>query len=155
MADTRPDVPRYLREGDTPSADTTASVDVTELLARLGERTEELAEARVRQKHAEANLKRKTREMAAERKALSETRDRLETDCAELEAECQEAGAECRQLKALLAREQKARSAAEADLKRVQDRVASLQHQLQIAWARLKQDGTETEQRPWWSRLGS
>jgi chromosome segregation ATPase len=155
MADTRPDVPRYLREEDAPGADTTASVDVTKLLARLGEQTEELAEARVRQKHAEANLKRKTREMTAERKAHRETRERLETDCAELEAECQQAGAECRQLKALLARERKARSAAEADLKRVQDRVGSLQHQLQIAWARLKQDGTETEQRPWWSRLGS
>jgi chromosome segregation ATPase len=155
MPETQPDGPRYLRDGDASQAGTTASVDVTDLLGRLGEQTEELAEARVRQKHAEAELKRKAREMSAQRKAHNEKVKRLESDCAELEAECNQAAAESRELKALLARERRARSAAEADLKRVQERVASLQHQLQIAWTRLKEDEAGTERRPWWNRLGS
>jgi chromosome segregation ATPase len=155
MAEPQPDAPRYLREGDAPKGGTTASVDVTDLLGKLGERTEELAEARVRQKHAEAEVKRKTREISAQRKAHGETVKRLEADCAELEAECNQAVAESQQLKTLLARERRARGAAEAELKRVQERVASLQHQLQIAWARLKEDESGAERRPWWGRLGS
>ena len=51
--------------------------------------------------------------------------------------------------------EREARAAVEADLKRMQDRVASLQHQLKIAWDQLHKGGTEAEQRPWWNRLGS
>jgi chromosome segregation ATPase len=155
MPETRPDGPRYLRERDAPTGDSSATVDVTDLLARLAECTEELAEARVRQKHAEATLKRTTREMDAERKAHTETRQQLETDCRELEAECNEVTAECRDLEAEVARERKARSAVQADLKRAQDRIAALQHQLQIAWAQLQQGRSEAEQRPWWGRLDS
>jgi chromosome segregation ATPase len=157
MPDTQPDGPRYLRQGVAPPGETTASVDVTELLAKLAEQTEELAEARVGQKHAQAELKRKARQLTAERKAHSETQKRLEADCAELQAECDQAAGESRELKARLTREHNARTAAEADLKRVQERLGSLQHQLQIAWARLKEEGGEEEQqpRPWWSRLGS
>ena len=155
MPEPQPEAPRYLREGDAPKGDTTASVDVTDLLEKLSERTEELAEARVRQKHAEAELKRKTREIGTRSKAHNETVKRLEADCAELEAECNQATAASQELKTLLARERKARSAAEAELKRVKERAASLQHQLQIAWAQLKEDESGTERRPWWNRLGS
>ncbi len=155
MPDTRPDAPLYLREGSVPEAEGTASVDVTDLLARLAQQTEELAEARVRQKHAEDALEQKTREMNAERKALVEKRERLQFDCAELEADCDQAAAEARELEAGLARERDARRAAEADLKRMRERVASLQHQLQIARAQLQKGGAEVEPRPWWSRLGS
>jgi chromosome segregation ATPase len=155
MPETRPDAPRYLRTGSGHTADNAAVVDATDLLARLAERTEELAEARVRQKHAEAGLKRRTQELDAERKAHREVRQRLETDCRELQAECEQVSAECGALEAEVARQQEARTAAEVDLKRAQDRVASLEHQLQIAWAQLQQDGTGAEQRPWWSRSSS
>jgi chromosome segregation ATPase len=155
MPETRPDAPRYLRKREGRAADSAAAVDVTDLLSRLAEQTEELAEARVRQKHAEADLERKTREMDAERKAHLETRRQLETDCRELEAEANEVTAECRELEAEVARERKTRTQTEADLKRTQDRVAALQHQLQVAWAQLEHGGSEAEQRPWWGRLGS
>jgi chromosome segregation ATPase len=155
MSEAQPDAPRYLREGSAHTADNTAIVDVTDLLARLAERTEELAEARVRQKHAEAGLKRKTQEMDAERKAHREMRQRLETDCRDLKAECDQVSAECGELKAQVARERRGRLAAEVDLRRAKERVASLEHQLQIAWAQLQQDAVESERRPWWSRLGS
>jgi hypothetical protein len=125
-----------------------------DLLARLADRTEELAEARVRQKHAEADLNRKTRELASERKARGHARKPLETDRRELEAEYREVSAECRDLEAEIGRERNARTADEAELKRVQYRVAALQQQLQFAWAQL-QERTEGAQRSWWSRLGS
>jgi chromosome segregation ATPase len=142
MSETRPDAPRYLREQDAPPAENAASVNVTDLLARFAEQAEELAEAKVRQENAEAALRKATREMNKERKAHSEAQTKLETDCSELEAE--------------VVRERSARTAAQAELTRVQDRVASLQQQLQIARARLQQGGAEAEQqRPWWSRLGS
>jgi chromosome segregation ATPase len=155
MPQTRPDAPRYLRTRDAGGADSTAAVDVTDLLTRLAEQTEELAEARVRQNHAEADLSRRTREMDAERKAHLETRRKLETDCRELEAEANEVTAECRELEAEVARERKTRTKVEADLKRTQDRIAALQHQLQVAWAQLEHGGSQAEQRPWWRRLGS
>jgi hypothetical protein len=154
MPDTRSDAPRYLRERDASTADTTATVDVTDLLRRLAERTEELAEARVRQKHAEANLKKKTREMDTERKARGKTRQQLEADRRNLAELRDQVTAQFRTLEAQVARERKARAAVEADLKRAQDRAAALQHQLQVARAQLEQGGTEPEQRPWWGRLG-
>jgi chromosome segregation ATPase len=155
MAEARQDGPRFLYERDAATTDVTASVDVADLLTRLAEQTEALAEARVRQKYAEAALKRKTREMEEERKAHSQTRQRLETDCRELEAECNEVTAECRDLQAEAARERKARAVVEADLKRAQDEVAALQHQAKVAWAQLQQGGSQAEHRPWWARLGS
>ena len=155
MTDTRPDAPRYLHERDASAADARATVDLADLLSRLAERTEELAEARVSQKHAEADLKQKTREWVMERKAHREARRQLETDCRELETECTQIGTERRELEAEVEQEREARAAVEADLKRMQDRVASLQHQLKIAWGQLHRGGTEAEQRPWWNRLGS
>jgi chromosome segregation ATPase len=156
MADARPDGPRYLRDPDTPVTDTTAAVDVSELLARLAERTEELAEATVRQKHAEADLRRRTREVTAERKAHNETRQRLENDCQALGTECDLLSAERRGLEAEVARERNARTTVEADLKRVQDRIGSLQHKLKGAWGELRQRETEVAEQPsWWKRLGS
>jgi chromosome segregation ATPase len=154
MPQTRQNGPRFLYERDAPQTDPAGSMDVLELLARLADRTEELAEASVRQKHAEANVKRKTREVASERKARGLARKQLEADRGELEAESREVAAECRDLEAEIARERKARSADEAELKRVEYRVAALQHQLQIAWAQL-QERTERAKRSWWSRLGS
>ena len=155
MPETRPDTPRIVHERDAPTADTTATIDVADLLTRLADRTEELAEAKVRQKHAEANLKKKTREVDSERKAHSETRGQLEADCRELEAECHQVAAQCRELEAEVARERNARTAVEVDLRRAQHRVTALQHQLQIARAELPQGRTEGGQRLWWSRLGS
>jgi hypothetical protein len=164
MRDTARDAPRYLHDRDTPTVhdrdtpagDNKAAVDVTELLARLTELTEELAEARVQQKHAEADLKRRTREVAAERKAHNTTRQRLEDDCQALEAECDLLSAESHGLEAGVSEERNARTAVEADLKRVHDRTAVLQHKLKIAWAELKQSEAEAaEPLPWWRRLGS
>jgi chromosome segregation ATPase len=140
MPEARKDEPRLLHKREAPSPDVTATVDVTDLLARLADRTEELAEANVRLKHAEADLKRKTREMALERKAHSETRHQLESDCQQLEAECRDVAAECRDLEAEVARQREARAAVEADLKRAEERAAELQHQLQIVWAQLRED---------------
>jgi chromosome segregation ATPase len=156
MADARPDTPRYLRDSDTPVTDKTAAVDVSELLARLAARTEELAEARVRQKHAQAELKRRTREVTAERKAHSETRQRLENDCQALGTECDLLSAERRGLETEVARERSARSSVEADLKRVQDRIGSLQGKLKSAWSELRQREIEVAEQPsWWRRMGS
>jgi chromosome segregation ATPase len=174
MPETRPDGPRFLHETDPSKADTTATVDVMDVLARLADRTEELAEAKVRQKHAEATLRRKTREMNTERKAHREACKRLEADCRDLGAEFGQVAAQCRELEAEIARERKARTALEVDLKRAQRGVAALQHHLQVAWAQLQQDRsaalqhelqgawaqlqpgrTEGGQRSWWSRLGS
>jgi chromosome segregation ATPase len=155
MPETRQNGPRFLYGTDAPEADSAGTMDVLELLARLADRTEELAEAKVRQKHAEADLNGKTRELASERKARDQARKQLETDRRELEAEYREVSAECRDLEAELARERKARTADEAELKRAQYRVAALQQQLQVAWAQLQESGTEGAQRSWWSRLGS
>jgi chromosome segregation ATPase len=161
MTDMRPDAPRYLHERGASAADATATVDVADLLSRLTERAEELAEARVSQKHAEANLRKKTREWDKERKARTEERQQLESDCRDLEIECSQIGTERRELEVELKREREARTAAEADLKRMQERIASLQHQLKIAWAQLQQGAPEAEpsqwwsRRPWWTRLGS
>jgi chromosome segregation ATPase len=151
MPEKRQNGPRFPYERDVPPTDPAGTIDVWELLARLGDRTEELAEARVRQKHAEADLKRKTREVASERKARGLARKQLEADRRELEAESRKVEAECRDLEAELARERKARAADDAEL----NRVAALQQQLQIAWAQLQGSGTEGAQRSWWSRLGS
>jgi septal ring factor EnvC (AmiA/AmiB activator) len=154
MADKRPDARRYLREQGTAAGDTTATVDVTELLTRLAERTEELAEARARQKHAEARLKRKRREIYKERKIHEETLEQLETDCRELEQKCHQAAAEYRELEGQADRERKARATVEADLKRAQQRAAAVQHRLQIARAQLEEGDREAERRPWWERSG-
>jgi chromosome segregation ATPase len=149
MAETRDDRPRLLHQREAPSPDTTATVDVTDLLARLADRTEELAEANVRLKQTEADLKRKTREMAAERKAHSETRRQLEADCEQLEAECRDGAAECRDLEAQVAQQREARTAVEADLKRAEERAAELQHQLQIVWAQLREDKSAGPRSRW------
>jgi chromosome segregation ATPase len=164
MPDPAPDAPRYLHDRDThtahdrdtPTADTTAAVDVTELLARVAELTEELAEARVQQKHAEAELERRTRQVNIERQAHNATRQRLEDDSQALVTECDLLAAESRGLEAEVARERNARTAVEEDLKRVQDRTAALQDKLRIAGAQRRQNETEApEQPPWWRRLGS
>jgi chromosome segregation ATPase len=155
MPDTRPDAPRHLRERNASTADATATVDVTELLTRLAERTEELAEVKVRQKHAEASLKTKTRELDTEREAHGETLRQLEAECREREEECNRVAAEYRELEAQVAREREASAAVQTDLQRAQDRVAALQHQLQVAWSQLRQGGSEAEERPWWGRSGS
>jgi chromosome segregation ATPase len=155
MPDTRPDAPRYLREQDASTADATVTVDVRDLVARLAERTEQVAEAMVRRKHAEAKLKKKTREMDKEREAHGETIRQLEADCREREEDCYQVAAEYRELEAQVAREREARAAVQTDLKRAQDRVAALQHQLQGAWAQLQPGETESEKRPWWGRTES
>jgi chromosome segregation ATPase len=149
MAEMPQDRPQLVHNRGAPSPDTTATVDVTDLLARLADRTEELAQAQVRQEHAEADLKRKLREMAAERKAHRETRSQLEADCQQLEAECQQVEAECRELQAEVAREREARAAVEADLKRAQQRVAALQHQLQIVSAQVREEIKAGPQSRW------
>lgn len=164
MPDPAPDTPRYLHDRaastvpdrDTPTADTKAAVDTSELLARLAELTEELAEARVQKKHAEAEKEKRTREVATERKAHNTARQRLEDECQALEAECDLLSAESQALEAAVAEEQKARTAVEADLKRAQDRTAVLQRKLKVAWAELRQSETEgAEKLPWWRRRGS
>src|SRR5919106_1863445 len=151
MPETREDGPRLLPKREVPSPDATATVDVTDLLARLADRTEEVAEAKVRLKHAEGDLKRQTREMALERKAHGETRQQLEADCQQLEAECRDLEAECRELEAEVARQREARAAVDADLKRAEERAAELQHQLQIVWAQVRED-KRAGTRPGWRR---
>jgi chromosome segregation ATPase len=153
MAEPRQQGPRVLYERDPPKAESTAPVDVMELLAGLAERTEELAEARAWEKQAEASLRSMTREASSERKAHAEACKQLESDQRDLAAERDEVAAECRELESQLAREREGRSADEAELKRAQHRVAALQRQLQVAWAQLQQDRTEGGQRSWWSRL--
>ena len=139
---------------DGAPADTRAIVDVEALLASLAERTAELTEARLGRKHAEAGLKTKTRDLEAERKEHKETRRQLEADCRELEKERRQVGGECRELTAKAAEQREARGAAEAELKRAEERSVSLQRQLQVVWAQLQQQKPE-ESQPWWRKLGS
>jgi chromosome segregation ATPase len=156
MAEARPDSPRSLHDREVATAETTVAVDVTELLARLAERTEELAEAKVNRKHAEAQLEERTREVDAERKAHSETRQRLEDDCGPLEVECELLSVEGHDIEAAVVQERDARTAVEAALKRAQDRNAALERNLRIARGQLQQRETEAaEQLPRWRRLGS
>ena len=151
----RPDAPRYLREQAAPDGGGRSRVDVSELLGRLSERTEELAEAKVTQKAAETDLRRTTRELSTQRKAHSETSQRLETDRRELEEERDQVVTERRELEAEVARELEARAALEAELEQTQERVADLQRRLQSAWADLQQTEPEPEDRRWWSKRGS
>ena len=159
MPDARPDAPRYLHERGKPTADTkatTAAVDVSELLARLAQRTEELAEAKVEQKQAEAELRKRSRQVTTERKAHNEVRERLEGDCEALESECELLLAESRELEVKLTREQDVRTAVEVDLKRAEDLTAALQDKLKIVWAQLRESETEAiESPPRRKRLGS
>ncbi len=39
---------------------------------------------------------------------------------------------------------------AELDLERLEERLASLERQLQLTWAQLKQDGIQAKRRLWW-----
>jgi chromosome segregation ATPase len=151
MAERR-DGPRILHEPDPPRADTNASVDVTELLATLADQTAEVAEARVKQEHAEAKLKTKTGELESERKAHNREVQRLEADCRELEAECQEVAAACGELEAVLAGQRDARTAAEEELKRAKERGAAVYHQLRVVQAQLGQDKPQGPP-PWWRRF--
>lgn len=139
MPDARPNPPPYLHKRGTPTADTTAAVDVGELLARLAQRTEELAEAKVEQKHAEAELKRRSRQVTTERKAHNEERQGLEGECQTLESECELLFAESHELEAEVAREREAVTAAEVNLKRAEDLSAALQDKLKILWDQLRQ----------------
>jgi chromosome segregation ATPase len=143
MPDARPDPPPFLHKRGTPTADTTAAVDVSELLARLAQRTEELAEAKVEQKHAEAELRKRSRQVTTERKAHNEMRQRLEEDCQALESECELLLAESRELELEVAREQDARTAVVGDVKRAEDVTAALQDKMKIIWAQLRQSETE------------
>jgi chromosome segregation ATPase len=143
-----------LRQHEAPPADATAKVDVEELLAQLAERTAELAEAKVRRRNAEANLRGKTRELDSDRKAHKETSRRLEADRRELETERREVGAACDELKAKVAEQRDGRAAAEAELKRAEEQSAALQHQLQVVWTQLQEQKPEEPQR-WWRRRGS
>ena len=155
MPDGRPNAPRYLRAQDAPDADSQSKVDVTELLSRLTERSEELGEARVQQKAAAADLRRTSRQLSAQRKAHAETRERLETDRRELEEERHRVVAERRELEAEVAREMEARAELEGELEETQERIAALQRRLQAAWGELQQTDPEPEDRRWWNRRGS
>lgn len=143
MPDARPNPPPYLHQRGTPTADTTAAVDAGELLARLAQRTEELAEAKVEQKHAEAELKKRSRQVTTERKAHNDMREPLESDCQALESECELLLAESRELEVEVAREQDARTAVEVDLKRAEHLTATLEDKLKMVWAQLRQSENE------------
>jgi septal ring factor EnvC (AmiA/AmiB activator) len=151
MAERR-DGPRILHEPDPPPADANASVDVTDLLARLADQTAEVAEARVKQEHAEAKLETKTGELESERKAHNQEVQRLEAECRELEAECQEVAAACGELEAVLAGQRDARAAAEEELKRAKERGAAVHHQLRVVQAQMGQDKPQGPP-PWWRRF--
>jgi chromosome segregation ATPase len=155
MPDPRRDAPRYLRQQDAPDADARSRVDATELLSKLSERTEELAEARVTQKAAEADLRRVTRQVSAQRKEHAETSERLETDRRELEEERDQVVAERRELEAEVARELEARAALEGELEQTQERVDALQRRLKVAWAERQQAEPEPDEPRWWQRRGS
>jgi chromosome segregation ATPase len=142
--------PRALHQEDVPPA---ANVDVEKLLTQLAELTAGIAEAQVKQKHAEANLKTKTRELASEREAHQKTRWRLETDGQALDSERAELVAAHRELELQLAEHRDARVAGEVELKRAEERGEVLQHQLHVARARLQQQPEEPQR--WWRRLGS
>lgn len=143
MPDARPNPPPYLHKRGTPTADTTAAVDVSELLAKLAQRTEELAEAKVEQKQAEAELRKRSRQVTTERKAHKELREPLEVDCQALESECELLLVESRELEVEVAREQDARTAVEADLKRAEHLTATLEDKLKMVWAQLRQSENE------------
>jgi chromosome segregation ATPase len=154
MAERQQDVPRVVPEHDVAPVASPATVDVEELLAQLAERTGDLAEARMKRKHAEENRKTKTRELDSERKARKQTSRQLEGDRSALEEERDQSVAACRQLKAQVAEQRKARAAAEAELKRAETRSAALQHQFQVVSAQLRHEKAE-ERQPWWRRFGS
>jgi chromosome segregation ATPase len=154
MAERQQDVPRVVHKHDVPPVASPARVDVEELLGQLAERTAELAEARMKRKHADANLKTKTRELDSERKARKQTSRQLEGDRSALETERDQSAAACRQLEAQLAEQRKARAAAEEELKRAETRSAALQHQFQVVSAQLRHQRPE-ERQPWWRRFGS
>ena len=154
MAERQQNVPRVVHEHDVPPVASPARVDVEELLAQLAERTAELAEARMKRKQAKAKLKTKTGELDSERKARKQTSRQLEGDLSSLETERDQYVAACRQLKSEVAKQRKARAAAEAELERAEERSAALQHKLQVVWAQLQQQKPEALQ-PWWRRFGS
>ena len=151
MAERR-DGPRILHDPDPPPADANASVDVNDLLERLADRTAELADAKVRQKHAEEKLKTKAGELDSERKAHEQEVRRLEADCREFEAECQEVAAACGELEAVLAGQREARAATESELKRAKERGAAVHHQLRVVRAQLGQDKPQGPP-SWWRRF--
>ena len=154
MAESQQDGPRAVREHDVPPVASPARVDVEELLTQLAERTAELADARTKRKNAEAKMKTKTRELDAERKALKQTSRQLEGDLSALETERDQYVAACRELKDQIAEQRKARAAAEADIRRAEERSGALQHKLQVVWAQLQQEKPEAR-KPWWRRFGS
>jgi chromosome segregation ATPase len=151
MAERR-DGPRILHEPDPQPADATASVDVTDLLARLADQTAEVAEARVKQEQAEAKLQTKLGELESGRKAHTREVQRLEADCRKLEAECHEVAAACGELEAVLAGQRDARAAAEEELRRAKERGAAVHHQLRVVQAQLEQDKPQAPP-PWWRRF--
>lgn len=144
--------PRILHEPDPQPADANASVDVSDLLARLADRTAELAEAKVQQKNAEAKLKTKAGELESERKAHKQGVRQLEADCRELETECEQVAAACSELEAVLEGQRSARDASETELKRARKRGAALQHQLRVVQGQLGQDKPQGPP-PWWRRF--
>lgn len=154
MAERQQDVPRVVHEHDVPPVASPARVDVEELLTELAERTAELAEARMKRKHAEAKLKTKTRELNSERKARKQTSRQLKGDLGSLETERDQYVAARRQLKTQVAEHREARAAAKAELKRAEERSTALQHKLQVVWAQLQQQKPEAP-KPWWRRFGS
>jgi chromosome segregation ATPase len=154
MAERQQDGPRAVPEHDVPPAASPASVDVEELLTQLAERTAELAETRMKRRHAETTLKTKTRELDSERRARKQTSLQLEGDRSALETERDQHVAACRQLKAQVAEQRKARAAAEEELKRAEARSAALQHQFQVVSAQLRHQKPE-EPQPWWRKFGS
>lgn len=129
-----------LHQHDVPPA---ANVDVEKLLAQLAELAAEIAEAQVKQKDAEANLKTKTRELESEPKAHKKTRWRLEADGLALESERAKFVAADRELELQVAEHRDARAAGEVELKRAEERGEALQHQLQVVRARLQQQKPE------------
>jgi chromosome segregation ATPase len=151
MAERR-DGPRILHEPDPASADANASVDVTDLLARLADQTAEVAEARVKQEQAEAKLQAKLSELESGRKAHKQEVQRLEADCRKLEAECHEVAAASGELEAVLAGQRDARAAAEEELRRTKERGAAVHHQLRVVQAQLEQDKPQAPP-PWWRRF--
>jgi chromosome segregation ATPase len=112
-----------------------------------------VAEARVKQEHAEAKLETKTGELESERKAHNQEVQRLEAECRELEAECQEVAAACGELEAVLAGQRDARAAAEEELKRAKERGAAVHHQLRVVQAQMGQDSKPQGPPPWWRRF--
>jgi chromosome segregation ATPase len=154
MAERQQKVPRVVQENEVPPVASPARVDVEELLTQLAERTAELADARTKRKHAEAKMKTKARELDAERKARKQTGRQLEGDLSALETERDQYVAACLELKDQIAEQRKARAAAEADIRRAEERSGALQHKLQVVWAQLQQEKPEAR-KPWWRRFGS